>query len=442
MADANIFQQYLRPVKSVAEYDAEADERTMRGLGLESARRKNSMEAAAFDQGQKKQNALQSIAASWTPQTTDEQRIASLRSNPLTFGEADALEKSSLERQKTGAEVSSKAIETARKKLDIAGQAFGFVRDNPTPESAQQVIMYLAQNGVWDQNYAQQALAEIQANPTPEAIRALATQAFQAAVSAKDQLPKTGNANLGGNMAFTATDPLTGRVTTTGTAPITQSADNAASNARMAADAAAGRSVTMRGQDLVNQRSIDAQANKANPKPLPAAALKMQQESLDAIGTASGINADLSAIETQIKDKKLTFGPVSNVISTARNAVGASTEESRNLASFRTNLEKLRNDSLRLNKGVQTDGDAQRAWNELFQNINDTELVKQRLSEIKRLNDRAVQLRKMDIDGVRANYNQEPLDTSAYSQQPASLNRGNKQAPPAATIDSLLEKYK
>jgi hypothetical protein len=176
-----------------------------------------------------------------------------------------------------------------------------------------------------------------------------------------------------------------------------------------------------------NQRAASAAAaaqQKTAPKPIPATALKMQQESLDAIGTANSINADLDAITTQIDSGKLSFGPMSNLANSAMNATGFSSEESRNFASFKSNLEKLRNDPLRLNKGVQTDGDAQRAWNELFTNINDTKLVQQRLGEIKRLNERAVQLRKLDIDAVRTNYGHEPLDVSGYEKQPATLNGG------------------
>lgn len=181
------------------------------------------------------------------------------------------------------------------------------------------------------------------------------------------------------------------------------------------------------------------QQQKTAPKPLPTAALKMQQEWLDAIGTASGINADLDAIGKQIEDKKLKFGPVSNAVNAGLNASGLSTQESRNFASFKSSLEKLRNDSLRLNKGVQTDGDAQRAWNELFQNTNDTDLVKQRMGEIKRLNERAVQLRKLDIDNVRANYGHEPMDVGGYEKQPATLN-GGKGAPDLSSIEAELKR--
>lgn len=154
---------------------------------------------------------------------------------------------------------------------------------------------------------------------------------------------------------------------------------------------------------------------------LPTSALKMQQESLDVIGTASAINSDLSVISQQIAEGKLDLGPMSNMASSAMNATGFSSEASRNYASFKSTLEKLRNDSLRLNKGVQTEGDAQRAWNEIISNINDPALVRQRLAEVQKINQRAVDLRRLDIDTIRANFGAEPLDVSGYQNQPPAL---------------------
>lgn len=190
-----------------------------------------------------------------------------------------------------------------------------------------------------------------------------------------------------------------------------------------------------------NAASIAAQEaafKRQQGKPMPSSALKMQQQDLEAIGIAAGTQADLSAIEKQIADGKLNFGPVRNLVNRGLNMAGASTEESRNMASFKSSLEKLRNDSLRLNTGVQTDGDAQRAWNELFENINDVGVVKQRLGEIKRLNERAVKLRKMNIDSVRANYGKDPMDTAGFEDQESALDAPD--ATPDA-IKAILKKH-
>jgi hypothetical protein len=190
-----------------------------------------------------------------------------------------------------------------------------------------------------------------------------------------------------------------------------------------------GQDITMRGQNMVDARAVSSMPTN---KPIPTAALKMQQSELDALSTASAIDGQLGRIQSQLDSGKLSFGPVSNLINQARNAAGMSSEESRNQSSFRSNLEKLRNDSLRLNAGVQTDGDAQRAWNELFTNLNDTDLVKQRLGEIRGINTRAAQIRKLNVDGIRANYGRDPLDTSQYEQPGAAPAQQPAQAPRAA----------
>lgn len=180
----------------------------------------------------------------------------------------------------------------------------------------------------------------------------------------------------------------------------------------------ANREVVIRGQDLAHSDRQAAIAAKpgggTSDKPMPPAALKLQTEALEAIGTASGTQANIAAFESQLAAGKLDFGPVSNLVNAGRNAAGLSTEESRNFASFKSSLEKMRNDSLRLNSGVQTDGDAQRAWNELFASITDKGVVAQRLSEIKRLNEQAVKLQKAKVNSVRANYGNGPIDTSSF----------------------------
>lgn len=181
---------------------------------------------------------------------------------------------------------------------------------------------------------------------------------------------------------------------------------------------------------------MDARREQKNVPKLPTSALKMQQEELDAVGTASSINADLAAMGQQIDSGKLQLGPVNNLLAKGKNLIGASDESSRNLATFQSTLEKLRNDSLRLNKGVQTEGDAQRAWNEMITNINDPKVVKQRLGEIQKINERAANLRKMNVENIRQNFGVEPLDTGGYQNQPAAVGGGG-----GSNVDALLKKY-
>jgi hypothetical protein len=195
--------------------------------------------------------------------------------------------------------------------------------------------------------------------------------------------------------------------------------------------------LSLSGQRLAFDKTKPMTGTGALAKPMPATALRMQQEAVDAIATANSIKADLGAMVNQIDAGALDLGPIANIKNQARNKMGISSEQSRNLQTFEATLEKLRNDSLRLNKGVQTDGDAQRAWNELLKDISDPKAVRQRLMEIQAINERGAELQRMNVETIRNNYNQPELDLSGRTNIKPAIG-----AVPAANIDALLEKYK
>lgn len=168
---------------------------------------------------------------------------------------------------------------------------------------------------------------------------------------------------------------------------------------------------------------------------IPESAVKEQQAILEKVGIAGSTNADLKAIQDQLESKELKLGPLTNLAGKAKNYLGMSDQNSRNLASFQATLEKLRNDSLRLNSGVQTEGDAMRAWKELVDNIGDEKLVRQRLQEIQKLNERAANLQQLQVDTLRKNFGAKPLDTKKAYNQPAAVGSGGR------SIDDILKKY-
>ena len=121
MANANLFHQYLQPVRSMTDYAADLDKAEGMQLALQGQRRQNELSALTADQTRQTmassaedRNALQSLAATWGADTTIDQRVASLRNSgrPALMQQADALENQGLEKQKTGAEVSAKNVET------------------------------------------------------------------------------------------------------------------------------------------------------------------------------------------------------------------------------------------------------------------------------------------------------------------------------------------
>jgi len=159
------------------------------------------------------------------------------------------------------------------------------------------------------------------------------------------------------------------------------------------------------------QIKTEARDEATKSKPLPTAALKMQEDHIDAIGTAKGLDADLGKWDEMITSGKLDLGFFANPLNAAKTYTGfGGDEQSRNYSSFKTSLEKMRNDSLRLNKGIQTEGDALRIWKELIDGISDEDYVSQRLKELQAVNKRAVMIRKFQIDTIRNNYGKESMD--------------------------------
>lgn len=164
---------------------------------------------------------------------------------------------------------------------------------------------------------------------------------------------------------------------------------------------------------------------------LPATVIKLQTDLLTDLKTASTLNSTIRRTINQIDGGGLNLSLVGNIFAAGRNMAGVSDQNSRNYETFKTGLEKMRNDSLRLNKGVQTDSDAKRAWDEIIQNPNDEKLVRQRLAEIMDLNEQAIALRKDLVAQAREDSGFEPLDTSRYEAPPVVNDPGSAKKPAA-----------
>jgi hypothetical protein len=166
---------------------------------------------------------------------------------------------------KTGAETRAKQLETAHKQIDLAGQAFGYVRQFPTKENAVAAVNWLGQNGVLSPEHVAQHMAKIDA-ATPEQIQGLATQAFQSAVAAKDQLSKIETKDAGGQLVTQATNPITNQTTTLSTLAKTQGPDNKATNDRIAEEGRLNRANQVKVTQMVSDRS-DGSDTEANIDP-------------------------------------------------------------------------------------------------------------------------------------------------------------------------------
>jgi hypothetical protein len=185
----------------------------------------------------------------------------------------------------------------------------------------------------------------------------------------------------------------------------------------------------------------------AAAKPLPQGLQGRENDLLEKVQIASNNNADVNGFIQKIDNGELDPGLMKNLYERSKSFLGTvdpNDTNARNYSTFITTMERLRNESLRLNRGVQTDSDAQRAWAELFQHINDKTIVRDQLARIAKLNERAARQHAGLVRNQRKNYfgekYQEPdwadlgVDPSLFEappQEPTSFVWGGAGGGPA-----------
>lgn len=163
-------------------------------------------------------------------------------------------------------------------------------------------------------------------------------------------------------------------------------------------------------------------------KPWPTAALKVYSTLSGDLQVTEQLDTMMADMKSLFSDPKFELGPIQNKQYEYANWSGNSTPQSRAYAKLSANLSKLRNDSLRLNKGTQTDGDAQRAWDEIMANMNDKELVMERLADIERYNELALAEKQYQLEVFEEQYGK-PNATRPPANPPAGGARPSAGAP-------------
>lgn len=190
MANANLFAQYLQPVRSMQDRMAEYDAADLRREQLAGVQRQNRLQELAFQRGeeeragaQRRAGVLQRLAQE---SGGDENKyVAGLRSVGL-FDEAGKIEENILKRRKTGVEVSSgeadvtaKTFAQRRNELDTAIRDIAMFE---TPDQAIADIQAKVQGGKLPPEQAQGMVQLIQTNPQWQ------TKLLRGLMTAKDQL--------------------------------------------------------------------------------------------------------------------------------------------------------------------------------------------------------------------------------------------------------------
>ena len=159
---------------------------------------------------------------------------------------------------------------------------------------------------------------------------------------------------------------------------------------------------------------------------MPVGALKDLLAVEDALGGTAVLNDIIQKNAARLADGTLKISPQNAALSWGRTGLGIATEGDVALNEWKSDLTKIVNESLRLNKGVQTEGDAQRAANELM-SANDPRTAAAALARLAKFNRQAVELHTRKQDIINANYGR----SSTPGVEPRSFG-GTLGDPPAA----------
>ncbi len=138
-------------------------------------------------------------------------------------------------------------------------------------------------------------------------------------------------------------------------------------------------------------------------KPLPVGALKELLAVEDALGGTKVLGDIIDKNRTRLDNGTLQIGPLQSLIGNVRTGLGVAGDSDVALNEWNSDLTKIVNESLRLNKGVQTEGDAQRAATELM-NARDARTVRAALGRLETFNNQAIQLQRQKQNLINANY--------------------------------------
>ena len=184
-------------------------------------------------------------------------------------------------------------------------------------------------------------------------------------------------------------------------------------------------------EDDIRRMILGRDGAAAGAKPLPVGALRELLDVEDAIGAARNVSEMIAKHAGRMGQGQLVVGPSDSIGAQLRTKIGMTNANDVNLNEFNADRIRIVNESLRLNKGVQTEGDAQRAANELM-TASDQATAARALRRLQEYNTRAIELQSRKRDLVRQNYGQDSAGKPAKQET----------QPQSPTIDDLLEKYK
>lgn len=254
--NASIYGQFAPPEKSVGDYQREALETKARGqvfetnqLALQGQRQK----LAEYERATQEKAADDNLLQRFAQESGGDQNklVQALRGSGRVslIGQADAMERAGLDRRKIESENLGRDVESENKVVAAYRDMIGMVND---PQTAAQYVAVMhsdprLKNTPMARVPLEQALAQITQDPDSFA-QWKQRFGLGATKYIEQNKPQYITQDLGGTSQITALPGLGGAGTVASSSPITQSANNIATVG-----------ATIRGQNLVNDRAIEAQ---------------------------------------------------------------------------------------------------------------------------------------------------------------------------------------
>jgi len=266
-ADAGIFQQYLQPIKSVADYRAGLDAQEQNALQLAASRMQAQQAQQDFADGQTLRTATMEAAG-------DQNALVKALNAKGLYKQAQAIQANIQSTEKTAAEIAaSKAkagastaqTEAAKYELEQKKRTAAATRmaTFKTPEEALADLQAKIQSGEVTPEQGDQLAQSIPRDPAQFGqwqlghLRSLLTpQQLIEQGTAKPVAESDGQVKFYRDM--NPNSPTYGKVVDGTKLQLQASPEAVMTDARTRSEGAAGRAVTMRGQDLVNARAGEA----------------------------------------------------------------------------------------------------------------------------------------------------------------------------------------
>lgn len=211
----------------------------------------------------------------------------------------------------------------------------------------------------------------------------------------------------------------------------------AAANRRSAEDRAASQRDTRMMVAAMSQAGRNA--NGGYQRPLGAGIQKMVDKGLESSFTFENTAADIEGLAPALA--KVPFGAVNNLKYDLALKTGLGVDDNaRAYGDFKTLKEKMRNARLSEFVGVQTEGDANRAMDEILAGSGDPKYIAGRLAFIKKTLDRASQQARFRSNRILRDNGRPDLDGNDFSLPEGSYD-GAPAPAPAPSAAPAPKKY-